>query len=391
VANWLLSIGVDPKRLYLHIAPPSRQAAVPPTGLTIKPAARDEIWSSIDDISKQRGDRLYVFLSGHGYYLAATGPIFLTQDWSKKFLDKNLDILSFAGFFRSLSFTDQLFVVDACQNYATDPIYRSPIPPSGPSIQNWTPQPANGLILCTAASQGQYAVVSQGRGLLIRNLLGAVKELMADKVPLVAGDAIEYNWQTGARRLDLKPLFDFVVKPVVIAAAGNANQTPTIQPHGRFTSESAWIILDLVPLPTVPLSITPVPESSVETIRVELRPPTSALRLPLPGTPSTFRYLGVAPRGSRLIVNCTAVAGWVAKPPMDDVTNVPDAGLRLEFALSPSPSGPELNQINLRLVNREGAGRAGLLTSDYAEAGAATAAPQGTPYTVHHESGPDIF
>jgi hypothetical protein len=395
VADLLLSLGMSASRLYLHAAPASGQTLAPPAGLTVKPATRDEIWSSILAIRKERGDRLYVFLSGHGYYLAETGPIFLTQDWSTDFPAKNLDITSFAGFFRSLPFRDQLFVVDACQNYATDPIYRTPIPASRPDIPNWTPQPANGLILCCGATQGQYAVVAQGRGLLTRNLLAALKAAVAGNLPIVARDAIEYDWRTGARRLDLKPLFDFVISPAVVKAASgeHASQTPTIQAQGRAMGEPAWTVLDFAAVRTAPVTIEAAPGKGVDTVRLELRPPARDLNLPLPDAAPSFPFLAVAPLGSRLIANCTPTTGWVPKPEWVDVT-VPQAGIQLNFVLTPPANGgpSNLNEFNLKLVTQQGVDAFQLRPSDYAAAGVNLGedVPEGTPRIVPHQDGPDI-
>ena len=266
VANLLVDLGVPKDRIYLHVTPTAGQAVVPPSGVAMNPAKRDDIWESIVEIGKTEGERLFVFLSGHGYYLAESGPIFLTQEWSQTSCAKNLDITTYARYFRSLKFRDQLFVVDACQSYATDPIYKSPIAGCGPDIANSTPSPGNGLVLCCAADQGQYAVVSEGRGLLIRTLLSGVKTALGGKLRLEVRDAIYYDWRTGSQRLDLRPLFDYYIRPTVAKAASaeKSTQTPTIQPQGRSSGETIWHILDFQPPPAAQFNICAAPEEGLE-------------------------------------------------------------------------------------------------------------------------------
>ena len=394
-ADWLLAIGVPPERIRLHAEPQSGQTLTAPVGVAVNPPSRDAIWASILAIKKESGDRLYVFLSGHGYYLAELGPIFLTKDWSEDFPDKNIDILSFAGFFRSLSFRDQLFVVDACQSYAMDSVYRSRVPASKPNVPAWTPDPQNALTLCCAADQGQFAVVVDGRGLLTRNLLATLKDAQASGPPSVARDALVYDWSTGSRKLDLNPLFELVISPAVIqaAAANHATQTPTIQPQGRATREGTCIIINLDQERAVPFKVEAAPEEGIDMMRFELRPPVRELSLPVIGSASHFPFAGVAPLGARLIVSCVPVAGWGVQPPMADV-HVPPAGVTLNFVLTPPPTTPgQLTQFNVKLVRPDGSDAFEINTADYEAVGVARggAAAPGEPNIVPHENGPDIL
>ena len=128
--QWLLQIGLQPARIRLHISPIPGAPVPLPTGITAQGATRDEIWKSITALRAETGDRLYVLLSGHGFYLAESGPIYLCRDWSlDDSPDKNLGIYAYADFFSSFGFLDQFFVVDACQNYDVDPRDRSSIRP----------------------------------------------------------------------------------------------------------------------------------------------------------------------------------------------------------------------------------------------------------------------
>src|SRR5271166_1867990 len=77
VARLLVDVGVPKDRIFLHVTPTAGPTVAPPSGVAINPAKRDDIWDSIVEIGKSEGERLFVFLSGHGYYLAESGPIFL--------------------------------------------------------------------------------------------------------------------------------------------------------------------------------------------------------------------------------------------------------------------------------------------------------------------------
>ena len=386
-AQWLLGMGIDPDRIRLHVAPATGATASPPADVQAKPATRDAIWSSLTGIKDESGDRLYVFLSGHGYYLAATGPIFLCQDWSANFSDKNLDILSYAAFLRSLRFRDQFFVVDACQNYATDPIYRSPINPSVPPGA-WTPNPQNGLTLCCAASQGQFAVITDGRGLLIRNMLSAINAVEAGDTPAVARDAIVFDWQLGTRSLDLRRLFEYVVSPAVVAAAAKlqASQTPTIQPHGRAMGERDSIVLDLPGSQLVPLNISAAALEGVDSVRVEMRPPVRELNLP------PVPFAGRVPFQSRVIASCVPRLGWDASPPRVD-TVASGEELKVDFTLTQARASPELAEYNLRVVNPSGEIISPLTHKEYAAVGVVADSEgllAGQPRIQRHEHGPDL-
>ena len=172
--SWLRSIDVPADRIRMHLG--AAGAAPDHEGVAALGATRDQIWASIAEMQAWEGERLFVILSGHGYYLPDHGPIFLAQDWSRTFSTKNLAINAYADFFQSLLFRNVIFVVDACANYDVDPTYRSAIVPLGPENAKALPNPANAVTLCCAASQGQLAPVVEGRGLMLRRLLEVLKE-----------------------------------------------------------------------------------------------------------------------------------------------------------------------------------------------------------------------
>lgn len=390
-ADWLVSIGVPSERIRLHVA--SAQAIAAPAGVVVQPARRDDIWGSILDIKAESGERLFVFLSGHGYYLAEAGPIFLAQDWSRGFSSKNLDIESYADFFQGLKFKDTLFVVDACQNYDMDPIYRSGIEPSKPDDKKVLPDPDRGVLLCCAAAQGQYAPVVNGRGLLTRKLLAVLREAPRT-IPRDARGAYVYHWRTGTAKLDLWPLFKFVVAPWVTEAAKNEGhtQTPTMQERGRLRTEWRFMVQDLPALDTVPLRVAAEPLEGLDMITVQLRPPVQELELPLT-TPPPMPFEGVAPVGRRLVAQCMASAGWKAVPEIAEIPAIAQS-VDLRFDLHPLPPDPSRDSFNLKLITGTGADAYEVSGGDYqaavTEPVVAKLLKAGRLLIEPHENGPDI-
>src|SRR5260370_37278450 len=88
-ARWLRKLGVPAERIFLHV---SKSAASPSTDppATIRSADLDTILQSIKALSKGQGDKLFVFMSGHGLHVRADGPIFLAKDYGSVSTIKNL-------------------------------------------------------------------------------------------------------------------------------------------------------------------------------------------------------------------------------------------------------------------------------------------------------------
>lgn len=395
MVQWLLQTGLQPGRIRLNISASPGATVALPNGIAANGANWADIRDSINAIRAESGDRLYVLLSGHGYYLAEAGPIFLCRDWSPDDNpDRNLGIYAHADFFSSLPFVDQFFVVDACQGYDVDPIYRSNMGPGLPPVRNTTPDARNGLTLCCAASQGQLAVVDNGRGLLTRHLLTALGAAGQGNVPLTAQDALVLDWQQGTMQLDLRPLFQYMVSPAVAQGASrlNANQTPTIQPRGRATGEPYSFVADLSGVPISAVTVDAADAAGVEAIRIELRPPVRELNLP----PLPFK--GFVPAHAQVIATCLPHSGWDANPPF---VRSPSPGLNVKFDVRPSPAPPapataqppELSEFNLRVIDSQGRTQPALSDDDYAAAGVTPgsfAPAPSQPRIVRHEHGPDF-
>ena len=148
--SWLRELGVPDSNIRLNVAPQDdpRIAAL---GLVPRTADDISIWKSISEIAQVAGgERLFVFLSGHGIYdTESRQRLFLTQEYAVgNNYAANLDIAKYIDYFRSLSFRRQFLFFDGCQNNSTATGQRSPIVPTGPKSNIFNPVPANGLIAC---------------------------------------------------------------------------------------------------------------------------------------------------------------------------------------------------------------------------------------------------
>src|SRR5690242_334525 len=79
--SWLRKLGVRDESILLHAHPSAdAESAVEALDLTRRGCTNDEILDSLLVLERTKGQRLFVFLTGHGLYEPATGPLFLTQD-----------------------------------------------------------------------------------------------------------------------------------------------------------------------------------------------------------------------------------------------------------------------------------------------------------------------
>lgn len=390
VVDWLLEIGVAPDRIRLHVAARGKPSL--PAGVVALPATRDAIWSSMRGLQQDAGgDTLYVFLSGHGYYLARSGPIFLTADWSTDMSAKNLDVFRYADFLQGLKFKNVLLILDACQNLDVDSLYASPIRPNPPDDQSVDPDPKNGLLLCCATEQEQYAPIVGGRGLLTSTLLAALRQAPV-RIPEAAGDAFAFDWLTGGAKIDLYPLFKWAVAPdVTRAAQANGHvQRPTMTPRGRLATEWRFMACD-VPVETVPLKVSAGPLAGLNTIKISLTPPANTLELPLTTTPP-MPFEGFVPKNRRLVAVCTPNENWEAEPPYLQVAKT-NAEVGLHFSLKRLSPDPVRDGFNIKLIAPDGRLSSAIKPEDYDAADVADFidAEEGSPKVVRRTTGFDVL
>ncbi|MFT4955743.1 MAG: hypothetical protein ACI8U3_002142 [Brevundimonas sp.] len=387
--DWLLGIGVAPERIRLHLAP--RTQPVVPAGVIVRDANRDAIWASMRHLqNNETGDILYVFLSGHGYYLARSGPIFLAQDWSADASSRNLDIGAYADYLRGLRFRNVLFVVDACQNRDVDSVYVSQIRGSPPDDASVDPRAENGLLLCCATEQDQYAPIVQGRGLLTRTLLAALRDAHMN-LPATAGDALVFNWTSGEAEIDLMPLYQHVVTPRIRLAAQNEghDQRPTMTPFGSISHLWRFVACAAPAMDTVPFEVDAEPLEGLDTIRIETTPPIAPLDLPLSTTPP-MPFKGVAPKGRFILARCNPATGWEADPRNLDQPSAQSA-VKFLFNLRKTPPDPDRDGYKVRVIDVDGAVDETLASEDLSDSTGIGEAGAGSPRVVFNKGGFDVL
>lgn len=363
--NWLLGLGVPADNIFLHAepAPPSTATG----GVVVQPAGSDAIWDSMLTLSEGRGDQLFIFFSGHGLHLGPDGPIFLTADYSRRSTKKNLAIDAHLRWFQSWPYRDQFVFYDACQNTIASVGQIAPVQAQPPQFAagTYTPLITNAQTVCWSASPGQRAYAGDGRGVMMRKILAQldVEALAALSPDAQQQDAILYNWDTGARVVDLKPLFDNLVAPEMEAEAASAHllQTPVCQQFGRALSEARSPILTLPGEPATALRITVSPATAVGAVhqlKLMTTSPHRSLYRPGRAGPVTATFSCLAPKGGDLIASCIAKPGspWrSANSPLSVKLDQNEVKLELKLDQPPGSVAPEDGQFNLRVMDEDGA------------------------------------
>lgn len=404
--KWLLRLGVPAQSIFLHVSKSAASPAEDPP-ILVRSADLDSILQSIKALSNGQGEKLFVFMSGHGLHVRSDGPIFLTKDYGSVSNKKNLKIDEYLEFFRSWPYRDQFVFYDACQNPTAAIGQVSPVQAEGPDRARGTYDPSdlNAMTACYSASAGQRAWDGKGHGILVGHTLC---ELDLDKLKQLQPtdrrqNSVLYDWSSGARQLDLKLIFDDVIRRAVqqdASAAGNSQQ-PYCERHGRAAKEGKSPILDLDPevATKVKLSIKPpAAANEVKEIRLVVQTPMRWLFVPDLNKPLVNPFLCLAPTGGQLEVSCDTKEGslWTASN-SPQRQNLSGNDIEIELELAPShpvrPSG-RLDQLNVRMVPSGGGPPAGNLSGQYLEIAADNGLsnvllPKGVAFK-QNEHGPDI-
>jgi S-(hydroxymethyl)glutathione synthase len=404
--TWLLKLGVPAERIFLHVSRSTVSPSVDPP-VNIRSADLDTILQSIKALSKEQGDKLFIFMSGHGLHVRADGPIFLAKDYGSVSTKKNLKIDEYLLYFLSWPYRDQFLFYDACQTPTAAIGQVSPVQAEGPDRTrgNYDPSDLNAMTACYSASAGQKAWDGKGHGILVGHVL---RELDPDKLRQLRPtdrqqNSVLYDWSSGARQLDLKLIFDDVIGQAVqqdASAAGNSQQ-PYCDRLGRAAKERKSPILDLDPeLATkVKLSIKPpTAADEVKEIRLVVQTPTRWLFVPDLNKPLVNPFPCMAPTGGQLEASCDTKEGslWIALN-SPQRANLSGNDLEIELELAPSapvrPPGP-LDQLNVRMVPPGGGPPGGNLSGQYSKIAADNGLsdvlmPKGVVFK-YNEHGPDI-
>jgi hypothetical protein len=406
--GWLRRLGVPDDQIRLHAAASATSgAALRQLGLTPKPARNPDIWSSVSELRKQAGTRLFVFLFGHGLYEPSTRRLFLTQeagvngdDWT------NMGIDLYAELFLSMSFSQQFLVFDGCLN---KPYSDNARPVTSAmmyaNVTGFTGDRTNRtLVGCYAASEDQLSAEIGGRGAFSRRLFAALDP----DTPCV--DAVDYDFATGTRTLNIGK----VMRSVIQSVQADANaltppliQIPQIEIYGKGQSEPSVSICRLEDIPTTQLHLDVQPAAALPEVRlvkveVDADPYWS---LPLKAPPQVdVPVVARLPKDHKAIAECRvdALAPWDTTQARQEFTANTDRIVTLTLTPLPAaqaPVPPRIDGFSVKMLGPDGGPRHVLSDHHYRQAGlrlglgaAPSRGSEVAPNVVitPHEDGPDF-
>jgi hypothetical protein len=409
--GWLRALRVPDEQILLHAAPSqTSKRALDDLGLAYGPAREPDIWGSVHRLTQVTGGtRLFVFLSGHGLYEPTSQRLFLTQEAGVAGTYNNLGIDKYVQLLLSTGFRRTLLFMDGCLNYPytetkrqeiEGSIYGGKVPPNG--------RPGNWLAASFAAKQGQRAAEIDGRGAFLHRLLDALD------LQHPFADAIDLDFSTGARTIDLRRVIADDVRPAVEQAAGGlmppVDQSPQLVPYGALGADDPCPVLTLPPVDIGVISIDLAPAdatSAVEAIDFQVQFKPWTLRLPRPrGSALSIPATAHVPVGEQARIRCLTVprTPWNVVHPIFDFPVTGEHPVHFELAQvtdaaapTSSPAGRDSEQISVRILSAEGEEFAMLRNNEYARIGDAlgsrvspTVPTQIAPgvQLVPHETGP---
>jgi hypothetical protein len=363
-AKWLIAISVPPKRIIAHVSPLNPELF--PADVVVLAADDKAVRASFAKLAKSgSGDKLFLFMSGHGKYVPGAGPIFLCQDYYVNGSTReNLKIEEYIPWLRSWRYRDQFLFYDACQDATASVGQLSSVQASGPDPLPGTFQPDSGVAFtaCYACSPGETAWAGDGRGVLVRHSLDELDPKLWDDLHPDAPeqDAIQYDWTTGARVVDLDKLFTNIIAVKITEAAnvGQKFQTPFCQSYGRALVDGFSPILELrsLPMTTVTVLIDPqLAVGDVQSIKLQSQIIPRACFMPSKGTPLKIPATLKFPLRDQLNAGCRLTPNSTWGPvnvPLIQMLAKPNEDIVLQFR-SPPPDSPQkdfgLGEINIVL------------------------------------------
>lgn len=282
--GWLRRIGLREEHILLHATPcDASKPELDQLNLNRRGGRLADIVESASTLMTSSGERLFVFLFGHGIYEPTGGRLFLTQDWGAP-LWSNMGVNWYINLFLSLPYPRQFLVLDGCQNYPYDPSVRQAVAPGGlPGVPPPVARPGTSLTGCFGASQNQLVMENQERGLFST----AFFETLDPDHPY--GPAIDVDDSTGVQRVDLRLAMDVVTSRVTDQArASNVEQIPMLAPYGEYADSLRIPIFDLVPERTARLQVLVDPATAADEVKaITLWSAETAWRRDVPVPPGT--------------------------------------------------------------------------------------------------------
>ena len=165
-------------------------------------------------------------------------------------------------------FRRQFLIMDGCLNYPYADNARTQIPAEGfPGVTGVTPDPANGLLACFAAAQDQRAAELDGRGAFMGPLLQA---LDPDRP---WPDAVDLDFETGVRSVDIEKLVRKFVGPLVerqVFERARLRQSPRVEPLGTAQGSQVLPVYQLPQVETSTVDVTIEPAQAVPSVQAVL-------------------------------------------------------------------------------------------------------------------------
>jgi hypothetical protein len=348
--SWLRQLGVPAEKIMFHAAPcADAKAGVEAAGLQVGLCTDAEIWGSFRRLMEAEGERLFVFLAGHGLFEPGGVRVFLTQEAGEKELS-NLGVEWYARLLRGLPFRRQFLILDGCQNIPYTPERRAAFGEGTHSVVTPDAPRADVVqVLCCAAAQGEPAFEAEGRGLFSRSLLDALR----DEDPA----CVDIDDSTGAIQLDVIRAVEAIAKPTTIAEASeryHQQQTPSVRIlHGE-TSRSVPISERDPPNP-VKLRVEVCPDRALPHVkRVRLFADENEWNRVLPVPPGRLRslaYEGTLPRDLNLTAQCVVDHDDWLHPLPESVCTDQDRVVTFDLEL---PKGRPPRRAGVQLTDDQG-------------------------------------
>lgn len=194
--DWLVTTRrVPPRNIQLFLSPTTRNIRPAPGGIKVKPATRENLDWVIDTYLKgQPGSLLWFFWAGHGVQ-QRDGSLRLLYENATAENKRNLDLNGLIRYLRTDAFraehwAHQVFIVDACRNFASHERWYFELPTDEFAIGEEVASRAQFALF--AAREGESAWESAtgnlssaaiSSGVLTHELLGLLKETPADEWP----------------------------------------------------------------------------------------------------------------------------------------------------------------------------------------------------------------
>jgi hypothetical protein len=258
--DWLVALGVPKRQIRQHAAPTDRSRALLAGSrwLDVTPQRIDDSIVRLEQVTD--GERLIVYLAGHGLFEPEAGRLFLLPDFSES-SPWNMGLDKYVKRFLAMRFSRQFLFVDGCQNLPYSQSARQKI--DGQMFAGRTGfayREGNLLVGAYAAALGQRAKEIGGRGVFTKYLLEGLD------LESPSSRAVVLDFSSGERWLDLRKLVTGYVRPFVESAVRDP-QTPNVKVEPTETDEACPFFTFRDPTPGK-ITVTISPSAAVPVVQL---------------------------------------------------------------------------------------------------------------------------